>query len=113
MKALSSTQVFYQDQLQPATVLIDQGLIVDVVIGKDMSQYQIPEHCLRVDHGDLVIMPGLVDSHVHINEPGRTEWEGFNSATQAAAPHSLQQHARSNSGLQTHGLQHHSLQHHS
>jgi allantoinase len=34
---------------------------------------------------DLVLMPGLVDSHVHINEPGRTEWEGFNTATQAAA----------------------------
>src|SRR5581483_410363 len=33
----------------------------------------------------LVIMPGLVDSHVHVNEPGRTEWEGFDSATRAAA----------------------------
>ena len=38
-----------------------------------------------VDYGDLVIMPGLVDSHVHVNEPGRTEWEGFDSATRAAA----------------------------
>ena len=38
-----------------------------------------------VDYGDLVIMPGLVDSHVHVNEPGRTEWEGFASATRAAA----------------------------
>jgi allantoinase len=38
-----------------------------------------------VDYGDLVIMPGLVDSHVHVNEPGRTEWEGFQSATRAAA----------------------------
>jgi len=38
-----------------------------------------------VDYGDLVIMPGLVDSHVHVNEPGRTEWEGFESATRAAA----------------------------
>src|SRR6266446_3338663 len=37
------------------------------------------------DYGDLVIMPGLVDSHVHVNEPGRTEWEGFESATRAAA----------------------------
>jgi allantoinase len=37
------------------------------------------------DYGDLVIMPGLVDSHVHVNEPGRTEWEGFDSATRAAA----------------------------
>ncbi len=38
-----------------------------------------------VDYGDLVIMPGLVDSHVHVNEPGRAEWEGFESATRAAA----------------------------
>lgn len=35
--------------------------------------------------GDRVVMPGLVDTHVHINEPGRTEWEGFASATRAAA----------------------------
>src|SRR6202162_1934527 len=35
--------------------------------------------------GDLVVMPGLVDTHVHINEPGRTEWEGFSTATRAAA----------------------------
>lgn len=34
---------------------------------------------------DLVVMPGIVDTHVHINEPGRTEWEGFSSATRAAA----------------------------
>jgi len=38
-----------------------------------------------LDAGDLVVMPGLVDSHVHVNEPGRTEWEGFESATKAAA----------------------------
>ena len=37
-----------------------------------------------VDHTGLVVMAGLVDSHVHINEPGRTEWEGFFTATQAA-----------------------------
>src|SRR5579863_1262155 len=35
--------------------------------------------------GDFAVMPGLVDTHVHINEPGRTEWEGFSTATRAAA----------------------------
>ena len=34
---------------------------------------------------DEVLLPGLVDTHVHVNEPGRTEWEGFASATRAAA----------------------------
>ena len=38
-----------------------------------------------IDAGNLVVMPGVVDSHVHVNEPGRTEWEGFMTATQAAA----------------------------
>ena len=38
-----------------------------------------------LDAGDLAVMPGVVDSHVHVNEPGRTDWEGFATATQAAA----------------------------
>jgi allantoinase len=38
-----------------------------------------------IDVGDAVVMPGLVDTHVHINEPGRAEWEGFETATRAAA----------------------------
>src|ERR1041385_8939337 len=41
--------------------------------------------CEIVEAGDSVVMPGLVDTHVHINAPGRTEWEGFRSATVAAA----------------------------
>jgi allantoinase len=41
--------------------------------------------CPAYEAGDLVVMPGLVDTHVHINEPGRTEWEGFTTATRAAA----------------------------
>ena len=37
------------------------------------------------DAGDNIVMPGVIDAHVHVNEPGRTEWEGFDTATQAAA----------------------------
>jgi allantoinase len=37
------------------------------------------------DAGDSIVMPGIVDTHVHVNEPGRTEWEGFDTATRAAA----------------------------
>src|SRR5581483_10044395 len=39
----------------------------------------------HIDFGSLVISPGVVDTHVHVNEPGRTEWEGFDTATRAAA----------------------------
>lgn len=44
-----------------------------------------PDGALPLDLGDAVVMPGVVDSHVHVNEPGRTEWEGFETATRAAA----------------------------
>lgn len=45
----------------------------------------VPAGVPVIDAGDRVVMPGLVDTHVHINEPGRTEWEGFDTATRAAA----------------------------
>jgi allantoinase len=45
----------------------------------------VPEGCAVVEAGESVVLPGLVDSHVHVNEPGRTRWEGFATATRAAA----------------------------
>jgi allantoinase len=45
----------------------------------------IPAGCPVHEAGDSIVMPGLVDTHVHINEPGRTDWEGFSTATRAAA----------------------------
>ncbi|VAW39236.1 Allantoinase [hydrothermal vent metagenome] len=80
MQAISSTQVFTNGKLQQVAVLFEHGTITDIVAIKD-----IPDNCPHIDYGNLVIMPGLVDTHVHINEPGRTDWEGFNSATKAAA----------------------------
>ena len=38
-----------------------------------------------IDAGQKLVMPGVVDSHVHVNEPGRTQWEGYQTATRAAA----------------------------
>ena len=65
---------------QPASVHIDQGRITRI------SDYaDAPAGARVVDGGGLVVMAGVVDSHVHINEPGRTQWEGFASATRAAA----------------------------
>lgn len=46
---------------------------------------EVPEGARLTDFGDDVLLPGLVDTHVHVNDPGRTEWEGFWTATRAAA----------------------------
>ena len=46
---------------------------------------EIPDDAVTHDCGNDALMPGLVDTHVHINQPGRTEWEGFQTATRAAA----------------------------
>jgi allantoinase len=52
----------------------------------EVSEFDdVPDGCELFDAGELVVLPGLVDSHVHVNEPGRTRWEGFETATRAAA----------------------------
>jgi allantoinase len=64
----------------PAAIHIRDGRI------ERLSDYDDVEPGAPIDdYGDLVLMPGVVDSHVHVNEPGRTEWEGFETATRAAA----------------------------
>jgi allantoinase len=68
------------DGVRPAAIHIRGGRIADVRAFDD-----VPAGCEITDAGDLVVLPGLVDSHVHVNEPGRTEWEGFETATRAAA----------------------------
>ncbi len=80
MRAISSKNVFFKGQLIEAAVIFDKGIIIDVV-----EKNTLPSDCTCQDYAELIIMPGLVDTHVHINEPGRTDWEGFNTATQAAA----------------------------
>jgi allantoinase len=65
----------------PASVVIRNGTIRDVL----PAGGGIPERAEVVDFGDRVVMPGLVDTHVHVNEPGRADWEGFETATRAAA----------------------------
>ena len=65
---------------RPACIHIDHGLITRVAEFDD-----VPAGAEIVDAGSLVISPGVVDSHVHVNEPGRADWEGFDTATRAAA----------------------------
>ena len=66
----------------PATVVVDGGFISALLAGADAPAAAREEVWLAPDE---VLIPGVVDSHVHVNEPGRTEWEGFASATAAAA----------------------------
>jgi len=81
-RALYSDRVVLGDTLTPATIFFeDGGAIARVEHGKGA----VPEGVILHDFGNLVVMPGIVDSHVHINDPGRTAWEGFPSATRAAA----------------------------
>ncbi|HEX5703795.1 MAG TPA: allantoinase AllB [Pyrinomonadaceae bacterium] len=64
----------------PASVHITRGYISSISIFED-----VPAGADLVEAFDSIVMPGLVDTHVHVNEPGRTHWEGFETATRAAA----------------------------
>src|ERR1041384_4663954 len=77
---IRSLRVVKRDGGGPASVHIKNGVIQRVGEFDDVPAGG-PVH----DAGNAVVMPGVVDSHVHINEPGRTEWEGFVTATKAAA----------------------------
>ena len=78
--ALHSRRVITPQGEQDAAVVVEGEHIVAVKPLAELSA-GIPME----DLGDLVLLPGLVDVHTHINEPGRTEWEGFATATRAAA----------------------------
>jgi allantoinase len=77
---LRSTRVVLPTGVNPADIHIADGRIVSV-----LSPTLHPPLSDLHDVGDLVIMPGIVDTHVHVNEPGRTHWEGFDTAGAAAA----------------------------
>ena len=78
--AIISQRVLTPKGERPAAILIQEEKIMNVV-----SISEIPSDCPVEDMKNDVVMPGLVDTHVHINEPGRTDWEGFETATKAAA----------------------------
>src|SRR3989442_11867992 len=75
-----STRVAPPEGTAPAAVAIAGGMITAI-----HDHGAAPDAARRLDVGDAVLLPGVVDTHVHVNEPGRTEWEGFETATRAAA----------------------------
>lgn len=78
---LRSTRVVTPEGTRPAAVAVAGGTI-DAVLPYDTGA---PAGARLEDFGDDVLLPGLVDTHVHVNDPGRTAWEGFYTATRAAA----------------------------
>lgn len=90
-KVISSSRVVIEGAIIPATIVFSRitGKILDIFKDEVLSEKDLRLRSYDVvsyrNFGSLVIMPGLVDSHVHLNEPGRTPWEGFATGTQSAA----------------------------
>jgi allantoinase len=78
--ALRSRRVLADGVVAPRTVVIEDGMIAGL-----LPYDGVPPGARVEDLGNLVLMAGLTDVHVHVNEPGRTDWEGFATATRAAA----------------------------
>lgn len=79
-QVLRSRRVVTPGGVREAAVVIRDGKVAAV-----LAPSEVPAGLPVEDMGDKVLMPGVVDCHAHINEPGRTEWEGFETATRAAA----------------------------
>ena len=80
LQAFLSRRVVTPEGIRPAGVLVEGEVIREIV-----TPDQIPAEAKIVDFGEAAVLPGLIDAHVHINDPGRTKWEGFETATRAAA----------------------------
>lgn len=77
---IRSRRVVLPDGISAASVHIADGKIARIGEWDDVDP-----RAELTDAGDSIVMPGIVDAHVHVNEPGRTEWEGYETATRAAA----------------------------
>ena len=83
---LASSRAVVRGGLTAATIIIslDSGKITSI-FDSILPPSSFPAGTPYVDHSPHILLPGLVDAHVHLNEPGRTEWEGFYTGTRAAA----------------------------
>ncbi len=77
-QAIKSNYIVLPSDITSGYVVMEDGIISEIVphLPRDVTK--------MFDVGNKVLMPGIVDPHVHINEPGRTDWEGFDAATKAA-----------------------------
>ena len=78
--AFISKRIVTPHGTQSGALLVDDEKIIAIC-----RPSEVPADSIVHDCGNYALLPGLVDTHVHINQPGRTEWEGFRTATQAAA----------------------------
>ncbi|XP_015603039.1 uncharacterized protein LOC107271495 [Cephus cinctus] len=89
IKIFLSKRVVFPDNVEPAGLIVRDEKIYKIVrgLGRHEIQALLEEYpdALVEDFASSVLMPGVIDSHVHVNEPGRTDWEGFRTATKAAA----------------------------
>lgn len=83
---LTSNNVVLPDRFGPATLVICQNTgKITSILHSALPHSMFPRSVTYVDYNTQVLMPGMVDTHVHLNEPGRTSSEGFYTGTQAAA----------------------------
>lgn len=94
--AIKAKRAVLPDGVHPAVIYIERGKIVEIDV-QDHVNSHVNSHVSKtsafrvklgwpiLDADDVAVMAGIVDTHVHLNEPGRTQWEGFYSGTRAAA----------------------------
>ena len=79
--AVRAPRAALPEGVAPATLFVEDGRFVAV----GAIDATLPSGVDQLDASGCVVLPGLVDTHVHANEPGRTDWEGLESASRAAA----------------------------